>query len=441
LVAVQLFRNGYRGRIAIVEPREELGAGLAYSTQFERHLLNVPAGKMSALANASTHFLDWLRAGPLPHAEATTFAPRKLCGLYLNELLQRTILERASGDFTHLRAEVIDIAGAASGAVLTLSDGSTLYAERVVLAIGNPASSPLPGLSTHGLEDRWHVSPWLDDALRVPFAGERILLLGTGLTAVDSALALLGQEPDCTVLMLSRRGILPQVHNPQALPGSPPVLVSRGNLRLMLRDLRAHIESARQADLCWRGSVDALRPVSNDLWRELSVADQRRFLRHLKAYWEPHRHRMAPEIGARIARYRESGALQVVAGRLLEITPRGTATQIRVLARRGTERVIEVDRIVSCTGIHESYADSPRPLIRSLVRRGLARANDLGIGLGTDLHGALLDASGRPSTVFFTLGPPRRGELFETTAVPEIRVQAEALALHLVACQTERISA
>jgi uncharacterized NAD(P)/FAD-binding protein YdhS len=34
--------------------------------------------------------------------------------------------------------------------------------------------------------------------------------------------------------------------------------------------------------------------------------------------------------------------------------------------------------------------------------------------------------------VFYTLGPPRRGELFETTAVPEIRTQAEALAHRLV---------
>jgi uncharacterized NAD(P)/FAD-binding protein YdhS len=437
LVAVQLFRNGYRGRVAVVEPREQLGAGLAYSTQYERHLLNVPAGKMSALADEPAHFLEWLRAGPLPHAEASTFAPRRLYGKYLNDLLQQTIAKRASGEFIHLRAEAIDVGPIADGAVLTLSDGSALKAERVVLALGNPASSPLPGIGRHGLEDRWHASPWLGDALRSPFSGERILLLGTGLTAVDSTLALLGREPDCKVLMLSRRGIVPQIHNLKTQAGSPPDLVNYGSLRLMLRELRDHVESARQAGRCWRASLDALRPISNDLWRKISLADQRRFSRHLKAYWEPHRHRMAPEIGAHIAEYRENGALQVVAGRLLEMTPQSAATQVKLLSRRGAERVIEVDRIISCTGIHESYADSPRPLIRSLVKGGLARANDLGIGLSTDLHGALLDANGRPSPVFSTLGPPRRGELFETTAVPEIRSQAQALALQLVACQVE----
>jgi uncharacterized NAD(P)/FAD-binding protein YdhS len=302
----------------------------------------------------------------------------------------------------------------------------------VVLALGNPASCPAPGLSMQGLEDRWHLSPWFGDALRVRFPGERVLLLGTGLTAVDSLLALQSQETACEVSMLSRRGILPQVHDLRVPDQAAPFLRNRGNLRLLLGELRAHIEAARQTDLCWRAIIDALRPISNDIWKELSGADRRRFLRHLKRYWEPHRHRMAPEIRARVDGYRASGALQIIAGRLQEVCSRGRTTQVRILLKQGGERVLEVDRIISCTGIHESYTDSPRPLIHSLVENGLARANDVGIGFHTDGHGALLDANMSPSPVFFTLGPPRRGELFETTAVPEIRVQAEALAQYLM---------
>jgi uncharacterized NAD(P)/FAD-binding protein YdhS len=146
---------------------------------------------------------------------------------------------------------------------------------------------------------------------------------------------------------------------------------------------------------------------------------------------------MAPEIRARVDGYRASGALQIIAGRLQDACSRGRTTQVRILLKHGGERVLEVDRIISCTGIHESYTDSPRPLIHSLMENGLARANDVGIGFHTDGHGALLDANMldakmSPSPVFFTLGPPRRGELFETTAVPEIRVQAEALAQYLM---------
>jgi len=433
LVAAQLFRNGFTGRVSLIEPREQLGAGLAYSTSFDQHLLNVPAGRMSALAGQPSHFLEWLRALDWPDADAKSFVPRKLYGDYLKDTLEQAVRGRAGGYFTHIRSEAIDARADASAAHLSLSDGKTVHAERVILALGNPASCPIPELSRHGLEDCWHLSPWFGDALRVRFAGERILLLGAGLTAVDSVLALQNQELSCSVYMLSRRGLLPQVHDLRGAAAVPLFFRDRGNLRLLFRELRAHIEDGRQANLCWREILDSLRPTSNDIWQEFSLEDRRRFLRHLKTYWEPHRHRMAPTICAQLEGYRTSGALQIIAGRVQEMVSTGSDTQVRILLKHGGGRVLDVDRIISCTGIHENYRDSPRPLIRSLMENGLARANDLGIGFSTDRHGALLNAKMSPSTIFFTLGPPRRGELFETTAVPEIRVQAEALALHLAA--------
>ncbi len=433
LVAVQMLRNGFQGRVIVIEPRPHLGLGLAYSTPFHEHLLNVPAGKMSALPQQPSHFLDWLQVMHRSDADANSFAPRKLYGDYLHDLLQQTVRAAGARCFSHVRAEALDASAVTNGAYLALSDGQSIQAQRVVLALGNPASSIPPGLSRKGLEHCWHLSPWSGDALRVRFAGERILLLGAGLTAVDSALALGSQDAACKVHMLSRRGFLPQVHDLQAPAALTPVFLNRGNLRLLFRELRGHLKAARQANLCWRGVLDGLRTQSNDIWQELSVADRRRFLRHLKAYWESHRHRMAPEIRARLDRYRATGGLQILAGRIREVRRRGGATQVHVLLKHAGMRVLEVDRIINCTGIQETYTDSPRPLIRSLVESGLARANDLGIGFSTDRHGALLDAKMRPSRVFYTLGPPRRGDLLETTAVPEIRAQAEALALHLAA--------
>jgi uncharacterized NAD(P)/FAD-binding protein YdhS len=432
-VAVRLFRNGFRDRVTIIEPRERLGAGLAYSTTFDQHLLNVPAGGMSAFAEQPADFLDWLRARHWPAANADSFAPRKLYGDYLQDLLEQTIRAGAGSCLSHIRAQAIDAQVDPSGAHLALSDGTTVHAGRVVLALGNPASCPAPGPSRHGLEDRWHLSPWFPDALRVRFAGERILLCGTGLTAIDSVLALQSQDMASQVYMLSPRGIVPQVHNLRISRAAQLNLSHRGNLRLLLRELRAHIEAASQADLCWRTIVDALRPISNGVWQELPLEDKQRFIRHLKRYWEPHRHRMAPEIRARLDGYRASGALEIIGGRIQQVHSGDRCTQVHIRVKNGGARILDADRIISCTGIHEDYKESPRPFIRSLMEHGLARANSLGIGFQTDLDGALLDANMRPSSVFFTLGPPRRGELFETTAVPEIRAQAEALALHLMA--------
>ena len=295
LVAVQLLKLRYRGRITIIEPRPKLGRGLAYSTQFDEHLLNVPAGKMSAMCEAPDHFLQWLKANGFPGATPATFAPRRVYGEYLEDVLNAEKRAGEGRNFHHVCAEVSDIDADSSGAHLTLSDQSALRAEKVVLALGNPASCQHPGASTQGLDDRWQPSPWIGDALRVRYAGERILILGMGLTAVDSVMALHSQATPCQTYMISRRGIAPQVHNLRLSTPMPPVFRECGSLRLMFRELRAQIGVMREQDLCWRAAIDSLRPVSNEMWRALSVTDQKRFLRHLKTYWEAHRHRMAPK--------------------------------------------------------------------------------------------------------------------------------------------------
>jgi len=432
LVAVQLLRHRFPGRIAIIEMHGTLGRGLAYSTAFEQHLLNVPAKGMSALPDQPSHFVEWLRARDWPDAAPDLFAPRRVYGEYLGDLLETELRKARPGAFRRIQAEVTEVHPAAEGLCLVLGSGSVLNARRAVLALGNPASSSPVAAAGSDIDDLCHASPWIGDALRAPLAGERILLIGTGLTAVDAALALLSQTPDCEVYALSRRGLLPQGHDLRRAPAEPPAFEQPGNLRAMFRDLRSRIQDLRDSDGCWRSAVDALRPVSNPLWQQLTLTDQRRFLRHLRTYWETHRHRMAPEVRRRVTGYLRENRFRVLAGRVRKIARKGDLVEVTVASRGGTDRVFEVHRLINCSGIQENYSHAPRPLIAALIRGGLASANDLGIGFRTDEGGALIDGSGAASQLLFTLGPPRRGELFETTAVPEIRVQAEALAIRLL---------
>jgi uncharacterized NAD(P)/FAD-binding protein YdhS len=231
--------------------------------------------------------------------------------------------------------------------------------------------------------------------------------------------------------MLSRRGILPAVHNLKRAEGTPPVFEDPSNVRLMFRHLRAQIRQLRNADQCWRTAIDALRPISNELWRGLPAAQRRRFLRHLKTYWEAHRHRMAPHIHHRINELIARGNVEVISGRIRGTAAAGRAIEFTIAGRRGESQLI-VDRAINCTGIQEDYRNRPRRFVRALIDNGLATANETGLGFRTGESGGLIGADGCQSTNLFTLGPPRRGDLFETTAVPEIRRQAEALARCLI---------
>ncbi len=433
LTAAQLLRQGFSGRIRIIEPRARLGRGLAYSTSFPEHLLNVPAEKMSAFPDRPVHFADWLRARQVVCPERGFFAPRMLYGEYLEDVLQNELRAAQGRDCGHIRAEVTAVEETEGGAWLTLSDGSSIRAARVVLALGNPLSSPFPGISAPALGGKWHASPWLDDALKAPLPGERVLLIGTGLTAIDSTLALQNQERGCETWMVSRRGILPQAHTESCAPGVTWNLRSTHSARLLLREVRDRVSAMRENGLCWRVAVDVLRPVSEDIWRDMGRDERSRFMRHLRRYWEPHRHRMAPQVRRRLDQLQREGRVHVLAGRIRDAARSGDVLKVRIRLREGGERVLEVDRIINCSGVQEQYSgQASRPLVQTMVGRGLAEGNDLGIGFRTDGAGALTTRTRGVSSVLFTLGPPRRGETFETTAVPEIRIQAELLSLRLI---------
>ena len=247
---------------------------------------------------------------------------------------------------------------------------------------------------------------------------------------VDVAVTLAGRVG--RIVAVSRRGLVPRGH---ARPGAPPVeadVAGAPTPTALLRALRA--EAARAGS--WRAAVDALRPGTAARWQAFTDADKRSFLRHLRPYWDVHRHRTAPDVMDVVDGLRASGRLRVVAGRVVRAEAVAGGAEVVVRTRGGSadresaEETFGVQTVVVCTGARPA-ADTP--VVRHLVAAGLARPDPLGLGLDTDPDGALVGADGRASGALFTLGPLRQGSLWESTAVPEIRAQAAALARHLLA--------
>ena len=65
----------------LVDKRGAFGRGVAYATNSAHHLLNVPAGKISAFGEEPDHFLDWLQAhsSELAKAGITDLTPAPSC--------------------------------------------------------------------------------------------------------------------------------------------------------------------------------------------------------------------------------------------------------------------------------------------------------------------------------------------------------------------------
>jgi uncharacterized NAD(P)/FAD-binding protein YdhS len=427
LLAIQLLRKApprWR-RLLLVDRAGDFARGIAYRTEDESHVLNVPAGRMSALAEDEGHFLAWLQrhvrgAGP------DTYALRRLYGDYLSELLSLTERAFPGVVLERRQTEVQGLEETETGLLLRFASGPDVLARRAVLALGNPQPAPLP--ATRAAQARVWQSPWPQGG-KWPPKRASVLLVGAGLTAIDWIVALAARGHGGPLHLLSRHGLLPNAHPTASATPLDLSHLPRGRLRPLLRAVR---DASAQASGDWRAAVDGLRPLAQDIWAGLGDAERRRFDRHVRTHWEVLRHRLAPFVGQQAESLRASGQLRVHAGRLLGIAKRGPRLEARFRPRGETRLAhLKVDFVINCTG-PVGHTAQPDTLVAGLLRTGRARPGPLGLGLASSPTGALLNAQGEASGKLWTLGPVRRGDHWESTAVPDIRQQALALAERLV---------
>jgi uncharacterized NAD(P)/FAD-binding protein YdhS len=426
LLALHLLRRAPPGtRVTLIDRNAPFGPGLAYATGNANHLLNVPAGRMSAFVDQPRHFVDWLERqsaqllGGVQPTEAS-FVPRRLYGAYLRHLLNRE-LQNTALDLVHDRVTAID------GTVLQLASGRTIASDLVVLATGNDRPAFPCDASAVGTSPCWRSDPWAPDAFSALDTEASVLLIGTGLTMVDAVITLVDQGHAGPIHAVSRRGLLPRSHASGAT--APPLQRKLpGGLRELTRLVRGQITASGDG---WRGMIDALRPFTQEIWQALPADDRRRFLRHLRPWWDVHRHRMPPSVAVRIDAARASGQLRVYAGRMTDFATSERGTDVQLRLRDGRAKTLLVARAVNCSGPCTDVTRSDDPLLRALLRDGQARPDDCRLGLDATTAGALRGRDGTVSQTLFALGPLTRGALWEITAIPEIRRQCEVLALHL----------
>lgn len=441
IAALQLLRRLPADQnVILLEKAGSFARGVAYSGDDNQHLLNVRAANMSALAGEPAHFTTWLSERRLRDAgsqvsdaaasdgvwstPAGDFAERRVYGAYLRELLDSCL---AGGRLCLLHETVIDVCPIDGGFAIGCQSGRRLAASGVVLAMGNLPAEENP-------HPRVCANPWSEKALR-PLAPDRpVMIIGTGLTMVDLAIALRRRGFAGPIQAVSRGGLLPACHMPGRTMQTPYfTLAEEGALSKLMMRLRDEIFAAQAAGYDWRDVIDSLRPVTARLWGNFSAAERARFLRHARRYWEVHRHRMAPPNADAIAAMRNSGSLQILAARIRAIETSDSG--VRVTYRRRHSKELEtatVQRVIMAHGLLPTN-QSEDALVMQMLGRGLVRMDCMGLGLDAAPDLTVIGADGVPNPRIWALGPLVRGVFWESVAVPDIREQAAHLAVSVIA--------
>ena len=402
----------------LIEGDGKAGLGAAYSTREPEHLLNVRAEVMSARVDDPDHFVRFVE-GEGGHRH--DFAERRQFGRYMTGQLEQALA--AGGGLIGEKAVGAERSG--PGWRVALADGGQIEAAALVLALGNQAPEPPSAFADAG--PKFVNNPWGSAARaaerQAAGTGADVLLLGTGLTMVDTALSLDAAGHRGRILAVSRRGLLPRAHVEQPGPPAPVEAADlpAGNVRSMWRWLRR-----RAGEVDWRKAVDSLRPHAHFLWQAFDHDQKRRFLRHARPWWDVHRHRIAPQVARQIRDLIADGRLEVAAGRVRGAAevPGGIEVDIQRRGRAQAERST-FGFVFNCTGPLGAIGRTRDVMLRHLFDSGLVKPDPLGLAIDVDQRSR---PTGAGAERLWALGPMTKGRYWEIIAVPDIRVQVAAVA-------------
>lgn len=432
LVALNALRSATAPvQVVLFEPASTLAQGIAYATPWPEHLLNVPAGKMSGLPEQPGDFVDYLlQADALPglsrDALAETFVPRRHYAAYL----QHRLADAEAQSPAHLQvvhAPIVSLVPGTPLHTLLLADGGQWQAPQVVLACGN-SMRPLPAPGAEALPPGRVVDAWDYDGVRLLAGDGDVAIIGSGLSMADSVVALATAGHRGRIHVLSRHALLPLPHAHGGIAKFDPQPLLAMPLRARMRALRGHVRDAAAKGIPWQGVMDRIRPLGQVLWQGLDAADQRRFLRHVVRYWDVHRHRIAETVHAQLADLEQSGQLQRHRARLDALLVLDGTLQLHARAPQGGMQPLNVGAVINATGVETRALAMRNPLLQQLLADGHARPGPHGLGLDNESAGFLLDGQGRPQPGVQVVGSLRIGTLWESLAVPELRVQAQQAA-------------
>jgi len=431
--------GGNAVRILIFEPREAIGAGLAYSTFDPSHRINVPAHRMTLDPEEPDQFSDWLdRTGALAGDPVATlpdgrsFPARQLFGRYVHEMLEPVL---ASGQARHIRTAITRIrASSRLGWALETKEGDLYQADVVVIATSHPPPVP-PAILTHRLagQPKFIPDPWVPGALDKIDASDKVLIVGTGLTMADVVASLDSKGHVGHITAISRRGQRSHAH--AALPVEPYGDFLTPPSRTAL-DLLRRVRRAVQPDRPWQGLFDCLRTQGQEIWRALPLTEQRRLIRHIRPFWDTHRFRIAPQVDALLERRLANGSLDIYAASLRQAEVDAQGFHVSLKRRSEHTEINAFDAIVATTGPGHSDILMAQPFLEDFTRTGWAVADPTGLGLAVDEQSRLLGKSGANSTVFVA-GPLARGQFGELMGLPEVTNHAAFVAKGIITALKE----
>lgn len=425
--------------ITIIDSTQSIGKGIAYTPYSKKHLLNVSSEKMSALPNSPNHFLEWVMTrdeycSEDPKIISKSFLPRYLYGEYLTDIwldtIKVAILKKIKLNI--INDHVIDLSSSDTGVKLKLTD-KNIDCNECIIATGNqiPRNPQIKNLN-YFKSPTYFQNPWTIDSVSNLNNDLPILIIGNGLTMVDTVLGILENGFKNKIYSISKNGftILPHRSSSAINSDFSSELPETPSLLSVLTLVNKHRKHLRNLGLSAESIIDFLRPQTQKIWRSFTLTEKRKFMNRLRHFWGVARHRIPLHIHDQIQQLQLQNRLKIVSGKIIDIHETNDSVSVLFHSKKQNQtKELSVSRVINCTGPETDLEHSQNELLKNCFHKELLAQDELKLGIKTDLNSfQTINSKGQKQTHIYTLGTNLKGELWESTAINEIRIQAQQLA-------------
>lgn len=399
--------------------------GYAYSTFDEQHLLNVRASNMSVFADEPNHFTDWLMQFH-PNYTAKDFVPRKIFGEYVLFTFENLKHSNPQVSISQIAEEVKSIFK--KNDEFELTSHTNYVAQKIILAFGNFLPAHPKSLSTDFIFSKYYFQNAFNVQLTQNIATcKNITIIGSGLTMMDVVVSLAHYNYKGKIHIISPHAYIPQAHQENPLPSVNSFIEKDKTYSLfeIFSIVNKQLKKAKKEQMSLHSVIDVMRPFLQDIWFNFTLSDKQQFLRHLRHKWGVARHRAPQQSLAIFEHFIQINQLFLIKGRVFDIKTIENGFHLFYTNPQNQRASLKTELLINCTGPESNYATLKSPLIQALIKDAIVAPDSINYGLNAKKDGVLGEN-------IFTIGPPLKGILWESVAVPEIRVQAHKLASKII---------
>jgi uncharacterized NAD(P)/FAD-binding protein YdhS len=439
--AIHLIQNSTSTfALFLINNNTEFGKGIAYNAYSNKLLLNVITSKMSAFPDEPDHFLKWvLEQGEYSNLErellANSFLPRSMYGEYLTSIWEKAkLLAKTKGIEIHTIVDTVNNFNTIQEkCVIYLENEKAIEVDECILATGNliPRNPEIEN-PTFFESKNYFQNPWDKNSVINTTNFLPILLIGNGLTMVDTVIGLLENGFKGTIYTISPNGfhILPHRHGNLKYQQLVEELEEGFSLRQIVKMVIKHTKRVRKFGISAEPIIDSLRGKSQKIWMQLSRDEKKQFLSKYRHFWGVARHRIPLQIHDKINQLKIDDRLKIKAGKIINLEEKEDIIKVTYFDKLKNEtKKMLVSRVINCTGPESDIEKSNSTFLKNCLEKGIICQDEFKLGIEANPTSyQIINNDGKQAQNIYTIGSSLRGKLWESTAVNELRVQAFNLA-------------